>query len=69
MRALTIFILMISTVVLYPFSALPGDIVVKLATQREGYLLSAAGEPFVRCAMEKTNIPFEIAKVPWERAQ
>lgn len=54
---------------LTPFSALSSDSVVKLATQREGHMLTDAGIPFVRCAMEKTDRSYEIVRVPWERAQ
>ncbi len=69
MRSISIFIVLVYAVVLYPSSALPSDPAVKLATQREGNKLTEIGEPFVRCAMEKTNMPYEIVKVPWARAQ
>ncbi len=69
MRFRTIFIVLVYAVVLHPFSVLSSDRAVKLATQREGNKLAETGEPFVRCAMEKINMPYEIVKVPWARAQ
>jgi len=60
---------MLATVVLYSSFAQSEQQIIKLATQRAGSLLTTAGEPLVHCAMGKANMPYEIIKVPWERAQ
>lgn len=64
-----ILIALVFVIFLPPFSAVSSDHVIRLATQREGNLLASIGEPFVRCAMLKTQQPYEIIKVPWARAQ
>ena len=40
-----------------------------LARQPGWSSLSNTGEPFIQCAMEKVNQPYEIIHIPWERAQ
>lgn len=42
---------------------------IKLATQREGNLLSEKGQPYIKCAMGMINQPYKNIRVPWKRAQ
>jgi len=66
---ITLIALMLATGGLYSSFVQSEQQVIKLATAKPGSLLSAAGEPLVHCAMGKTNMPYEIIKVPWVRAQ
>lgn len=58
---------LIAATVLWVMPAFADEI--KLATQREGHVLSQESELFVRCAMDTFGRKYTIIKGPWERAQ